>query len=192
MRIGLTGGMGCGKSTAAKFFEGMGFKRLDCDEIVHDLLQNDLRAISSIRQTFGNGVLKIEGGVDRKALGRVAFSSQANLRQLEAIIHPLVREAWTSEIDSDPDSDWVIEVPLLFEKNLQNRVDFTVCVFCHQDLQVERLERKGIVRTQALARINQQLPLSEKAQRADHVLLNDGSFEFLESQIDCILKRIRS
>ncbi len=190
MQLGITGGIGCGKSTAAKIFEKKGFNRIDCDEIVHDLLEQDSETISTVADRFGESVIKPEGGVDRRTLGQIVFADKYLLKELEDILHPKVRDTWTGKVNAENSSDWVVEVPLLFEKNLQNRVDFTICVFCHQDLQVERLERKGIERPQALARINQQLPLSEKAQMADLVLLNDGSFEFLESQINSILKSI--
>ena len=105
-------------------------------------------------------------------------------------MHPKVRETWEGAVASDQEANWILEIPLLFEKNLQNRVDFTICVFSDLKSQVERLEQKGIGRAQALARINRQMPLSQKAENADFVLLNEGSLEFLEDQIKTLLTRL--
>ncbi len=190
MVIGLTGGIGSGKSTARAVFVAQGYSSVDTDAIVHSLLDSDEATIQEVVEAFGEGVWKPEGGVDRKALGSIVFSDAEALGLLEAILHPRVREFWETEIARDPDGDWVVEIPLLFEKNLQNRVDFTVCVFTDLSTQVERLERKGIGRAQALARIDRQMPLAEKAERADCVLLNEGSLEFLEDQVKTLLARL--
>jgi len=190
MVIGLTGGIACGKSTAAKMIEGSGYKRIDCDEIVHELLAADASVAREIRNRFGSGAVTEHDGVDRSALGRIVFNDSELLAALESILHPRVHRMWTGEITRDPASDWVVEIPLLFEKNLQKNVDFTVCVFSDLKLQVERLERKGMDRASALARIRSQLPLAAKAEMADFVLLNDGSLVFLERQVERLLRDI--
>lgn len=189
MVIGLTGGMGCGKSTAARIFEKRGFKRLDSDEIVHDLLQNDEGTIQAVSEAFGSELVSESGGVDRSRLASIVFGDEAKLKELEGILHPKVQEGWEGAVAGDPDAKWILEIPLLFEKNLENRVDFTVCVFSDLFTQVERLEQKGMDRAQALARINRQMPVSQKAEKADFVLLNEGSLEFLEDQINTLLPR---
>lgn len=190
MVIGITGGMGSGKSTAARLFEKRGFRRIDCDEIAHDLLREDEEVKARIRVAFGDEVFDNEGSVNRKTLGGLVFESEDKLSELEAILHPRIRDAWLAKIASDPDARWVVEVPLLFEKNLQNRVDFTICVFSDLHTQVERLQRKGIDQAQALARIERQMPVSKKAEMADFVLLNEGSLDFLDEQIKTLLTRI--
>ena len=190
MVIGLTGGMGSGKSTAARLFEDQGFQRIDCDEIAHDLLREDEDVNRCIKKAFGTDAFDREGQVDRTALGGIVFESGDNLLRLEAILHPKIRDTWLARVASDTDARWVVEIPLLFEKNLQNRVDFTVCVFSDLSTQVKRLQLKGIDRTQALARIEKQMPVFEKAEIADYVLLNEGSLEFLDEQIKTLLTRI--
>ncbi len=190
MVIGLTGGMGCGKSTAGRMFEAHGFNRLDSDEIVHDLLATEPETIREVVETFGAKVKAESGGVDRTLLGSIVFSDNQKLKALEEILHPKVRKAWERAVAVDPEANWIVEIPLLFEKNLQNRVDFTVCVFTDLTSQVERLEHKGIGRAQALARISRQMPVPEKAEFADFVLLNEGSLEFLEDQIKTLLTRL--
>lgn len=190
MVIGLTGGMGSGKSTAARLFENQGFQRIDCDEIAHNLLREDEDVKRRIKEAFGSDAFDRDGQVDRRALGGIVFESDDKLSKLEAILHPRIRDAWLAMVASNPEARWVVEIPLLFEKNLQNRVDFTVCVFSDLCTQVKRLQLKGMDRAQALARIEKQMPVSEKAEIADYVLLNEGSLEFLDEQIKTLLTRI--
>lgn len=190
MVIGLTGGIGCGKSTAAGMFERRGFRRIDCDAIAHELIAKDPKVRESLVETFGEGILASDGSLDRKAIGAIVFEDEHLLEELENILHPRIRERWESLIGESPENDWIVEVPLLFEKNLQNRVDFTVCVFSDLSSQVERLEQKGMVRAQALTRINRQMPTEEKAEKADCVLLNEGSLAFLEDQVNQLLTRL--
>lgn len=190
VRIGLTGGMGCGKSTVAGLFRERGFGVLDSDAIVHDLLAEDSETIEAVRRSFGSEVILPSGGVDRKALGRIVFGSPEKLELLEGILHPKVRERWQG-VSSDG-GNWVIEIPLLFEKNLQKNVDVTVCVFCDPQKQASRLESRGLDRSQAAARIRRQMPLSEKASLADYVLLNDGSLEFLSEQLDRLISQTKT
>ena len=187
----MTGGIGCGKSTASKLFEAAGFGRLDCDALVHDLLARDAGTIEEVSRRFGKDALNEAGGVDRQRLGEKVFGDPDALKDLESMLHPRVREAWEGIAESDAAKDWVIEIPLLFEKNLENRVDFTVCVFCNDATQSVRLERRGISKAQAMARKSRQLPLTVKAEKADFVLLNDGSLPFLERQIEQLISLIQ-
>ncbi|MCH2387742.1 MAG: dephospho-CoA kinase, partial [Opitutales bacterium] len=120
MVIGLTGGMGSGKSTAARLFEDQGFQRIDCDEIAHDLLREDEDVNRCIKKAFGTDAFDRDGQVDRTALGGIVFESGDNLLRLEAILHPRIRDTWLARVASDTEARWVVEIPLLFEKNLQN------------------------------------------------------------------------
>lgn len=182
MVLGLTGGIGCGKSTVGRMLEERGMRRIDTDAIVHQLLSSDAKVIAEVGEAFGEEVVDGKKGVNRKALGEVVFAQPEGLRRLEAILHPRVGQIWQGRVASDPSQLWVVEIPLLFEKKLQNKFDFTACVFCNQETQVRRLEQKGVSRSQALARMGRQLPLDVKAEKADFVLTNDGSLLFLEGQ----------
>lgn len=190
LKIGLTGGMGCGKSTVGRYLESLGWGRVDSDAVVHELLAGDAETIGDVVAAFGSDVLLPDGGVDRAKVGALVFGSPDKLAQLESILHPRVRQRWEAALASG--GDWVVEIPLLFEKKLQKNVDLTVCVFCHSDTQVERLEKRGMDRTQALARIGRQMPLSEKAELADHVLLNDGPPSYLAAQVDRLLSQLKN
>ncbi|MBK1879562.1 dephospho-CoA kinase [Pelagicoccus mobilis] len=190
MRIGLTGGIGCGKSMVAKLLAERGLSTIDADRIVHDLLAEDEATIAEVISRFGEGVRGAEGGIDRAELGKIVFGDSEGLKALEVILHPRVRKTW--EKASDSGGVWVIEIPLLFEKNLQKNVDLTICVFSDPHTQVERLEQRGMNRTQALARMERQMPVSQKAELADIVLLNDGSLEFLTEQVDRLVSKIKT
>lgn len=190
VKIGLTGGIGCGKSSVAKLFRARGFQSLDSDLIVHDLLARDAETIAEVVAVFGPEARRSAGGIDRALLGRIVFEDPKLLSALEGILHPRVRKTWQAACLEG--ENWVLEIPLLFEKKLEKNVDITVCVFSHPETQVERLEQRGMNRTQALARMNRQMPLSEKAKLADYVLLNDGSFEFLEEQLDCLISSLNN
>ncbi|MDQ8187063.1 dephospho-CoA kinase [Pelagicoccus sp. SDUM812002] len=190
MKIGLTGGIGCGKSTVSKFFSGRGFSTIDADAIVHELLAEDEEAIAAVVGVFGESVRLESGGVDRTEVGQRVFGDSELLGKLEAILHPRVRSVWEKAAESG--GNWLIEIPLLFEKNLQKNVDLTICVFSDPQTQVERLEKRGMNRTQALARMKRQMPVSEKAELSDCVLLNEGSLEFLTEQVDHLISKIKN
>lgn len=192
MRLGITGGIGCGKSTAAQLFETLGWRRIDCDAVVHGLLANDVGVKGRIVERFGAEVLGEDGAIVRSALGAIVFADSRALKDLEAILHPETSKTWEGMVETEPDANWVIEIPLLFEKKLENRVDLTVCVFSDLSSQLTRLERKGMNRHQAMARIEAQIPLSEKAEKADFTLLNDGSLSFLETQVKQLVSRIQN
>ena len=104
MVIGLTGGMGSGKSTAARFFEDQGFQRIDCDEIAHDMLREDEDVKRRIKEAFGSDAFDRDGQVDRRALGGIVFESYDKLSKLEAILHPRIRDAWSARVVSDPEA----------------------------------------------------------------------------------------
>lgn len=190
MKIGLTGGIGCGKSTVAKLFRERGFSTSDADAIVHDLLANDSDTIEKVVALFGEAVRLESGGIDRAAVGQRVFEDAELLGRLESILHPRVRATWEKAAESG--ENWLVEIPLLFEKKLQKNVDLTICVFSDPLTQVERLEQRGMNQTQALARMNRQMPVSEKAELADFVLLNDGSLEFLTEQVDRLISIIKT
>lgn len=188
--VGLTGGMGCGKSTAAALFAELGFRRLDADRTVHEVLLPSAEVTAAIREKFGAGVLDAAGRVDRAKLGAVVFADPGALAWLEELLHPRLRAHW-DEIYATAQSDrFIVEVPLLFEKHLQNRFDFTVCVTTSSDLQLRRLEQRGVSPEIARQRLAQQLPLARKCELADFVLLNDGTLEFLREQVSELIRRL--
>ncbi len=183
MIVGLTGGIGCGKSTAAGLFERHGFRRLDSDALVRDRILTSPAVKSALRERFGSTVLRADGSVDRSAVAKRVFAGDADLAWLEELVHPPLFAIWRATFAVEPQADWAVEVPLLFEKGLENWFDFTVCVASAPAQQLARLEQRGLARVLAEQRISKQLPLARKIELADFVLWNDGTPEFLADQV---------
>ena len=191
MIVGLTGGMGCGKSTASRLFSELGFRLIDCDAIVREEVLTNPVVLAHLCAHYGASVAPC-GLVDRAVLASKVFANPTELRWLEALVHPEVSKRWRARVATDPDAFWVVEVPLLFEKDLYKLFDFVVCVACAAPSQLARLEKRGVSRELAEQRIAQQLPLSRKVDLSDFVLSNDGSPEFLKSQVTCLASRLMS
>ena len=183
MILGLTGGMGGGKSTTARFFEEAGFRRIDSDQIVRDSLLTDPAVVAAVAKRFPD-VLDTHGRILRPALAAHVFASDADRLWLEELLHPLLYVRWRELLATDPAGRWVVEVPLLFEKGLENWFDFTVCVSTSSANQLARLIERGIPHTLAGQRISKQLPLVQKLEKADFVLSNDGTLEALRLQVN--------
>ncbi len=183
MILGLTGGLGCGKSAAAQMFASHRFGLIDSDGLVREVLLKEPDVISAIRRRFGDDVMAADGAVSRRQLAQRVFTDPAALRWLEDLLHPRLFSLWQSRFEAEPSTSWVVEVPQLFEKGLQNWFDFTICVASHPTVQLARLEQRGLPSPLARQRISQQLPLAQKIKLVDFVLLNDGSLEFLREQV---------
>lgn len=190
MNLGLTGGMGCGKSTAARFFADHGFRRIDTDALVRTEVLTAPDVVACIGERFGRGVLAADGAIDRSRLARIIFGDDAARQWLEALLHPRVRALWQEQLRAAPAAAWVVEIPLLFENGLENRFDFVVCVACSPSLQLARLEQRGVTRTLAEQRISKQLPLVRKTELSDFVLSNDGTPDFLRQQVSLLVARL--
>lgn len=183
MVVGITGGMGCGKSTAAAMFADLGWGRVDSDEVVRDLLRSEAAVQKEVRNRFSENVFCSDGSVDRRRLAEVVFPSREALADLEAILHPRVRLRWKAAVAVDHPANWVVEIPLLFEKGLEKEVDFTLCVASDAEVQTQRLASRGLSPQEVSQRIARQLPLAQKIERADFVLTNNGSLAFLNDQV---------
>jgi dephospho-CoA kinase len=183
MILGLTGGMGCGKTTAAQIFEQHGFCRIDSDALVRTEILTDAGVAAAVGARFGPQVLAADGQIVRSRLAKIVFADEAALGWLEELTHPRLFARWRALLGAAPGANWVVEAPLLFEKQLENWFDFTVCVASHWPTQLARLEQRGLPRALAEQRISKQLPLARKIELADFVLLNDGSPDFLQQQV---------
>jgi dephospho-CoA kinase len=182
--------MGCGKSTAARFFADHGFRRIDADALVRTEVLTAPDVVACISEHFGPGVLAADGAIDRARLARIVFGDDAARQWLEALLHPRVRALWQAQVRAAPEAAWVVEIPLLFENGLENRFDFVVCVACSPSLQLARLEQRGMARTLAEQRISKQLPLVRKTELSDFVLSNDGTPDFLRQQVSLLVTRL--
>jgi dephospho-CoA kinase len=184
--VGLTGGMGCGKSTAAALFAERGFQRLDADQTIRDEIMPDPEVVRAIGARLGAGTIDEAGRVRRDQVAAKVFADPVELAWLEELLHPRLLARWREIFAGTRGTAFIVEVPLLFEKGLENWFDFTVCVTADSATQLRRLEQRGIPPELARQRLVKQLPLARKCELADHVLLNDGTPEFLREQVNAL------
>ena len=184
MILGVTGGLGCGKSTASAMLVKAGYRGIDSDALVREHVLLAPEVLAKLRARFGEAIITLDGVVDRNRLAAKVFADDGERLWLEELIHPAVLALWREQLRSDPRGKWVIEVPLLFEKHLENWFDFTICVASAPELQLARLEQRGLSRPLAEQRISKQLPLAHKIEHSDFVLWNDGPLTFLQKQVD--------
>jgi dephospho-CoA kinase len=187
--VGLTGGIACGKSTALGFFEARGWATYSTDAIVAHLLAEDQELAESVRKEFGPDFLLPEGGVDKGKLATIVFSDSSKRRWLEQLVHPLVREEWVSQVSRSAGTRHLVEIPLLFENNLESLFSCVISIYCSQNLQRKRLIDKGMTIEDANARIDAQMPVQEKIEKSDVTLHNDGDLSHLEAQINAFLEK---
>jgi len=175
--LGLTGGIACGKSTVSRKLEELGAVHIDADSISHALTAPGGAALPKILEEFGPGVFRADGTLDRRALGEVIFSDEAQKRALEGIIHPMAQHGMLEIADraaAEGRKVCVLDVPLLYETAMDCMCDEVWVVTLPTEKQIVRLmARDSLTREQALARINNQMPLSEKEERAAHVFRTD-------------------
>lgn len=187
MKIGLTGGIGCGKTTVLRAFAQAGIATIETDAIVRQLLAEDASLLAGIRAEFGPAVFNAEGMVDRAVLAHTVFADSRALACLESLVHPRVREVWMRALRENA-AGMVVEIPLLFEKDLQPHFDVTVCVGSSRPVQIARLLTRGMTLAQIEQRIGRQWPLVEKMQRADIQLHNNGTVDHLRKQVNLFLQ----
>jgi dephospho-CoA kinase len=183
--VGLTGNFGMGKSFVLSLFRELGATTLDTDRIVAHLLDED-RVIRKIGELLGEDVVSPDGGVDKRAVARRIFADEATRKKLEAVLHPLVFE----EIDrfmeriSDGNCIVIIELPLLFEGDHQERFRKIITVYTPVETAIGRLVQAGSSRQEVLARLNAQLPIEMKKAKADYAIDNGGTTEETKRQVE--------
>ena len=191
MNIGLTGGLGCGKSTALQYFREAGAITVDVDALVHDMMREDRDLIEAVREAFGNDVIDAQGRVDRGRLAHMVFDNSEALGLLESLVHPRVRSAWMRMLGKNHPV-LVVEIPLLFENELQDNFSLTICLSSDPEVQIRRLKAKGMNESQIQKRKLRQLSLDEKMRRADITIHNNGSLDHLKEQVNHLMSQFRA
>lgn len=196
MWIGLTGGIATGKSTAAKILKDLGVPVVDADALAHDELNPGSESYLKIVQYFGEVILHQNGTILREELARIIFNDPQARLQLEAIIHPKVQEKvkkFRKEQQSRGQLLAVYDVPLLFEKKLESQFDGVLLIDCEEHVQLERLKQRNQLTTeQAQLRMNAQLDMQEKRNKARWIIDNNSSRKELEKQLNDWLQRLRA
>jgi dephospho-CoA kinase len=183
--VGLTGGIASGKSTVASMLGELGAYVLSADEASRAVMQPGSSTFERVVAEFGDRFVRPDGTLDRAALGNYVFANPVELKKLEGITHPAIRQWLRESIAQAPaGAIVVVETPLLFESGMEDWFDTVVVVTAPEAVQVERLvARWGISDVEARRRIALQLPLSEKAARGDVVIVNDGSLDSLRDSV---------
>lgn len=191
MTVAVTGPLACGKSTFTRMLgEETGAETASADEMVHDLLSGDTETISKVAERFGEGVYDEAGGIDRKVLGGAVFGDAAALKDLEGILHPLVRKETERRVGASRARLFVAETPLLFEGDGSGWYDWTVAVTAPEEKRLAWAAERGMGEDRVRAIETRQLSQEEKARRADLVVENDGGLDRLREQAKRIAERV--
>ncbi|MDT0544420.1 MULTISPECIES: dephospho-CoA kinase [Streptomyces] len=185
LRLGLTGGIGAGKSEVSRMLSSYGAVLIDSDRIAREVVEPGTPGLAAVAAEFGPGVLTPDGALDRPKLGGIVFGAPERLRALNAIVHPLVR-ARSAELEAaaGPDAIVVHDVPLLAENSLAPLYDLVLVVDAAPGTQLDRLVRlRGMTEDEARARMAAQATREERLAVADVVIDNDGPLEELEPQV---------
>ena len=195
--IGLTGGIGTGKSTVSKYLEEKGCLILDADAISRKMTEKGMPALAEIVKAFGQNLILEDGNLDRASLGNIVFNNKEKLDTLQSIITEKVVEYINLEIKKLKSNNYrgivVVDAPLLFECNMQGIGDENWLVSVDLDIRISRvMARDGLTKEQILSRINNQMSQEDKEKLSHVILNNSGTLEELYEQIDMNLERIRN
>lgn len=189
MVIGITGGIATGKSLVSSIISDLGYKLIDSDKIVNNLLLNDFELKNKIKEVFD--CIDSNFNVDRKKLSNIIFNNELEREKLNNLIHPLVKKEMIKEISSFKNDIIFLDIPLLFEAKMEHICDKIICVYSDKDITLKRLkERNNYTEEEALSRINSQLDIKKKCILPDYVIDNSFSIEETKKQVMEVLKNV--
>ena len=191
--LGLTGGVGMGKSTAAGYLMSRGVSVVDTDAIARELVRPGEPALAEIANTFGPAILTAAGELNRAELARRVFADSSARQQLEAILHPRIRECWRAQV-----ARWrqqqvplaCVVIPLLFETQAENQFDKIICLACSDNSQRERLLARGWSPEQIQHRLAAQMPVAQKMALSHFVVWTEGTLAVHQQQLTNILSQL--
>ncbi len=188
--LGVTGGVGCGKSSFGRILEEKGWRVLDTDDVARDLMMPGRENWQNMIDGFGPSILNEDQSINRRLLGDLVFGDPAARQKLNELTHPSIRAAWTSQRDDilsrHPDACVAVIIPLLFEVGLHTEFERIACVGCTPKTQWQRLKTRNWSDDHIRQRIESQLPLAEKMQLSHTVFWNEGSLERLGAQCELL------
>jgi dephospho-CoA kinase len=194
--VGLTGGIGSGKSIVAEMFKDEGAYVIDFDFLARLVVEPGKAAWRDIIAYFGTEILNPDKTLNRSALAEIVFSDQKSRKALEKFTHPRIFEERNTLVNAikekDPSSIVIIDIPLLFELSFKEKFDKVILVYVCRDVQLKRMmERDGLKRQEAEKRLQAQLPIDEKRSLADCIINNEGSLENTRDQVRKIIRELR-
>lgn len=191
MIAGLTGGIGCGKSSVLRIFAEMGWTTIDADKICRDFYDNkDPRLLASLRGLWPE-LIDADNVIDKRKIADIVFKDAAQLEKLNSILHPLIKEEADKLIALNKGKDIIFDVPLLFEKGWEDLFDVVIAVWIDQETQSARLSARGMTKADIARRIANQMSAQEKLERADFGIINRLGFDALREQCEKLEKLIR-
>lgn len=195
LRVGLTGGIGSGKSAVAGMLREHGVAVLEADDVAREVVRPGEPAYDEVRQAFGSEILQQNGEIDRATLATIVFASRERLDRLNRIVHPRVlerAERWLDEQEKQGVRLAVVEAPLLIETGFHRRLDRLVVVWCRPEQQIERLAGRGMSREDAERRIAAQMNVEEKKRLANDLIDNSGSIEETRRQVAALARKLEA
>jgi dephospho-CoA kinase len=194
LRAALTGGIATGKSYVRSRLASHGIPTLDADTLAREAVAPGSTGLAAVTARFGEGLVLADGSLDRKALGAIVFQDPQARADLEAIVHPRVREAtaaWLDRLADAGETIGIVDIPLLFETGRDREFDRVIVTSCPRSQQVARVvERDGLTPAEAEARIDAQLPTDDKVRRADFVIDTGGTFGDTNRQVDRVVEKL--
>ena len=188
--LGLTGGIGMGKSTTAAACLRAGVQVVDTDDLARAVVQPGQPALAEIRDEFGGDLLDADGRLRRDQLGAIVFSNDGARRRLEGILHPRIRSLWSATVGQWRKRGFeagVVVIPLLFESGVEATFDAVICVACTAVTQRDRLQQRGWSSEEIFRRIHTQWPIERKMAEARYVIWNEGGLDVLNGQLRAVL-----
>ncbi len=196
IKIGITGGIGSGKSTVSEFFKKKKAVVVDSDKIVSFLLKKGEEGYKRVISHFGEKVVDENGEIDKKKLAKIVFENEEERKTLERIIHPLVIEKRREIFEQlkkimGKDEIVIAEAALIFEAKTEKDFDFVILVKADKDKRIERLQKKGFTVEEIEKRMSSQLEDEEKEKLADYVIVNNGSIKEIEKSVKKIIREVK-
>ena len=195
IRVALTGGIATGKSHVRALFAGLGVPTIDSDVLAREAVAANTPGLAAVVRRFGSSVLDPAGALDRHALAAIVFGDAAARRDLEAIVHPPVREAterWFASLTAADHPYAIADIPLLYEVGRDADFDRVIVTACDPETQVRRvMTRDGATEAQARQRLAAQLPIAEKVRRADYVVNTEGSMDDTAAHVRALDQELR-
>ena len=189
--VGLTGGIGMGKSTSAALLHARGVPVLDTDALARQVVEPGQPALAEVVAAFGPKIIGADGRLRRDEMARIVFDDPAALRRLEAILHPAIRKLWRAQSAVWRAEDrplGVVVIPLLFEIKAERELDATICVACSAATQQQRLRARGWTPRQIQQRLQAQWPIEQKIALADYLIWTEGGMDVHAAQVARILR----
>lgn len=198
LKVGLTGGIACGKSHTLREFHKLGVHTIDADQITHEVTQPHKPAYKKIVEEFGTGILKPDRTIDRKKLGKIVFSDESARDRLNRVVHPYILEeerrrisGIENKINKLRSPIFMVDAALMVETGSYRHYDIIIAVYCHPAIQLQRLvTRSNLSEEEALDRINSQLPVLEKIKYAHYIIANSGKLSETHEQIKHVLTEL--